>query len=64
MTVEQNGPRVHFTNEQQAKLNELLDKAFGKGFKKGRAELQGEIERLRAEIAELKEEKSFIFWRR
>ena len=59
------GERVSFSLSQQAKVDELINKAFAKGWRKGTQETQAELERLRAEVVELKAGKNkFLFWRR
>lgn len=57
-------PRIIFTPEEQAKINELIDRAYGKGMRKGAILAQTEIDRLKAEIAELKQKNKFSFWGR
>lgn len=57
--------RISFSLSQQAKVDELINKAFAKGLRKGVKETQAELEKLRAEVDELKAGKNkFSFWRR
>lgn len=60
------GPRITFTPDQQKRVDELIDNAYGKGVRKAAREAEAEIDRLKAEIAELKknDKKTFSFWRR
>ncbi len=56
--------KVEFTPEQQEKVGELMDKAFGKGFKRGQEAAADKIQRLIAEVAALRAKKSKLaFWR-
>lgn len=61
-------PRITLTPEQQTRVNQLIDQAYGKGYNKGKAEVEGkaqdEAARLRARIAELESKKSIFPWRR
>lgn len=57
-------PRVIFSPDQQARVDELLNTAFGRGRRKAEEEAEAEISALKAEIAELKNKKTFAFWRR
>ena len=56
--------RVIFTPEQQAKVQELMDRAFAKGLKKGSRETEKKYESLflplRAEISALKKPKKWF----
>lgn len=54
------GERIRFTLEQQAHIDELIGKAYGKGRRKGKIE----IDELKARIAELESKKSIFPWRR
>ncbi len=57
-------PRITFTPEQQKRVDELIDQAYGKGRHRAAREAQAEIDRLKARITELENKKSFFFWRR
>lgn len=57
--------RIIFTSEQQKRVDELIDLSYSKGRRKAAQEAKAEIDRLKAEIAELKANKNkFAFWRR
>lgn len=57
-------PRVTFSPEQQNRVDELLNTAFGRGRRKAEEEAEVELAALKAEIAGLKNKKTFAFWRR
>lgn len=51
------GPRITFTDEQQAHLQELLNRNYVRVHKKLTAEYEAEVGKLKAEIEELKNKK-------
>ena len=57
-------PRVTFSTDQQKRVDELLNTAFGRGRRKAEEEAEAEISALKTEIGELKKKKTFAFWRR
>ena len=57
-------PRVIFSHDQQQRVDELLNTAFGRGRRKAEEEAEAEMAALKAEIGELKNKKTFAFWRR
>lgn len=57
-------PRITFSPEQQKRVDELIDIAYGKGRHKAGVEAALEINALRTRIAELENKKPFSFWRR
>ncbi|MDP2688724.1 MAG: hypothetical protein Q8P48_01300 [Deltaproteobacteria bacterium] len=55
---------MNFTDIQQEFIDDLIKKTYARAYSKAEDKYKGELDRLKAEVEELKTKKPFSFWGR